>query len=146
MSAISTRTFAVETRGTTKHTATMRAQHRRQRNEFAFHRPCAWHIAAVTSDMTTSARGGKPNCSRSHCFIDKIDHHCKFFVGGISPCVERSIAHGPVADGTVTDESVLHQVHSHPIRVLVDFGYMPPNRRLKPEEIAELKAWLEHKP
>jgi hypothetical protein len=26
---------------------------------------------------------------------------------------------------------------------LVDFGYMPPNRRLKPEEVAELKAWLE---
>ena len=44
------------------------------------------------------------------------------------------------------DRDVLHQVHSHPIRVLVDFGYMPPNRRLKPEEISELKAWLEHKP
>lgn len=44
------------------------------------------------------------------------------------------------------DRDVLHQVHSHPIRVLVDFGYMPPNRRLKPEEIAELKAWLERKP
>ncbi|HAB17884.1 MAG TPA: cytochrome c [Verrucomicrobiota bacterium] len=40
----------------------------------------------------------------------------------------------------------LYQVHSHPIRVMVDFGYMPPNRRLKPEEIAELKAWLERKP
>jgi hypothetical protein len=37
-------------------------------------------------------------------------------------------------------------VQSHPIRILVDFGYMPPNRRLKPEEIAELKAWLEKKP
>jgi hypothetical protein len=30
--------------------------------------------------------------------------------------------------------------------VLVDFGYMPPNRRLKPDEIAELKEWLEQKP
>lgn len=40
----------------------------------------------------------------------------------------------------------LYQVHSHPIRVMVDFGYMPPNRRLKAEEIAELKAWLEQKP
>jgi hypothetical protein len=44
------------------------------------------------------------------------------------------------------DRAALYQVHSHSIRVLVDFGYMPPNRRLKPEEIAELKAWLEHKP
>ena len=43
------------------------------------------------------------------------------------------------------DRDALYQVHSHPIRVLVDFGYMPPNRRLKPEEIAELKAWLERK-
>jgi hypothetical protein len=44
------------------------------------------------------------------------------------------------------DRDSLYQVHSHPIRVLVDFGYMPPNRRLKPEEIAELKAWLAKKP
>lgn len=44
------------------------------------------------------------------------------------------------------DRDALYQVHAHPIRVLVDFGYMPPNRRLKPEEIAELKAWLEKKP
>ena len=44
------------------------------------------------------------------------------------------------------DRDRLYQVQSHPIRVMVDFGYMPPNRRLKPEEIAELKAWLEHKP
>lgn len=44
------------------------------------------------------------------------------------------------------DRGPLYQVHSHPIRVMVDFGYMPPNRRLKAEEIAELKAWLEHKP
>lgn len=47
------------------------------------------------------------------------------------------------ADG---DRDALYQVHSHPIRVLVDFGYMPPNRRLKPEEIAELKAWLSQGP
>jgi hypothetical protein len=44
------------------------------------------------------------------------------------------------------DRGPLFQVHSHPIRVMVDFGYMPPNRRLKPYEIAKLKAWLEHKP
>jgi len=44
------------------------------------------------------------------------------------------------------DRARLHQVQSHPIRVLVDFGYMPPNRRLKPEEIEQLKAWLERKP
>ena len=44
------------------------------------------------------------------------------------------------------DRDRLYQVQSHPIRVMVDFGYMPPNRRLKPEEISELKAWLEHKP
>lgn len=44
------------------------------------------------------------------------------------------------------DRDRLYQLQSHTIRVLVDFGYMPPNRRLKPEEIAELKAWLEHKP
>jgi hypothetical protein len=44
------------------------------------------------------------------------------------------------------DRDRLYQLQSHPIRVMVDFGYMPPNRRLKPEEIAQLKAWLEHKP
>ena len=44
------------------------------------------------------------------------------------------------------DRDRLYQLQSHSIRVLVDFGYMPPNRRLKAEEIAELKAWLEHKP
>jgi len=40
----------------------------------------------------------------------------------------------------------LYQAHAHPIRVLVDFGYMPPDRHLSPEEIAQLKAWLDHKP
>ena len=40
------------------------------------------------------------------------------------------------------DRDRLFQVHAHPIRVLVDFGHMPPDRRLKPEELAELKAWL----
>jgi hypothetical protein len=44
------------------------------------------------------------------------------------------------------DRAPLFKVHSHPMRVLVDFGYMPPNRRLKPEEIAEFKAWLGGKP
>ncbi len=37
----------------------------------------------------------------------------------------------------------LYQVQSHPIRVLVDFGHMPPDERLSREEIAELKAWLD---
>ena len=40
----------------------------------------------------------------------------------------------------------LFRAHSHPIRMLVDFGYMPPGRRLKPQELAELKSWLEAKP
>ncbi len=44
------------------------------------------------------------------------------------------------------DRLPLFKVHSHPIRVLVDFGYMPPRRRLTPEEVAELKAWLDQKP
>ncbi len=44
------------------------------------------------------------------------------------------------------DRDRLFQVQSHSIRVLVDFGYMPPNRPLKPDEIAELKAWLEASP
>lgn len=40
----------------------------------------------------------------------------------------------------------LFKAHFHPIRVLVDFGYMPPKRRLTPSEIAQLKAWLDQKP
>jgi hypothetical protein len=44
------------------------------------------------------------------------------------------------------DRLPLFRVHSHPIRILVDFGYMPPNRRLASNEIAELKAWLDQKP
>ena len=51
--------------------------------------------------------------------------------------------HTQVQDG---DRDALFRNHSHPIRVMVDFGYMPSNRRLKPEEIAELKAWLDAKP
>lgn len=47
------------------------------------------------------------------------------------------------ADG---DRGPLHKTHSHAMRVLVDFGYMPPNRRLTTDEIAQLKAWLESKP
>lgn len=39
----------------------------------------------------------------------------------------------------------LYQVHSHSIRVLVDFGYMPPGERLSSEEIAALKSWLDDK-
>jgi hypothetical protein len=44
------------------------------------------------------------------------------------------------------DRLPLFRVHSHPIRILVDFGYMPPKRSLTPAEIAELKAWLDQKP
>ncbi len=40
----------------------------------------------------------------------------------------------------------LFRVHSHPIRVLVDFGYMPPKRRLTPGEVAQLNEWLAQKP
>ncbi len=43
-------------------------------------------------------------------------------------------------DGT---REPLFGVHSHPIRILVDFGYMPPKRRLTADEIAELKGWLD---
>lgn len=39
----------------------------------------------------------------------------------------------------------LYRVHSHPIRVLVDYGYMPPKHSLSPEQVAELKQWLEMK-
>ncbi len=42
------------------------------------------------------------------------------------------------------DRAPLFKVHSHPIRVLVDFGYMPPNHHLTPAELAELKSWLDH--
>lgn len=41
--------------------------------------------------------------------------------------------------------SPLYQVHSHSIRVLVDFGYMPPDERLSPREVTQLKAWLDAK-
>ncbi len=40
----------------------------------------------------------------------------------------------------------LFKQNSHPIRVMVDFGYMPPDRRLTSEEIAELAKWLNAKP
>jgi hypothetical protein len=46
-------------------------------------------------------------------------------------------------DGT---RGSLYRVHSHPIRVLVDFGYMPPKHALTPDQVAELKNWLERKP
>ena len=70
------------------------------------------------------------------------------------PTNDPALAYGPpltlkfcakchAADG---DRAPLHRVHSHPMRVLVDFGYMPPKRRLTPEEVVELKAWLEQKP
>lgn len=40
----------------------------------------------------------------------------------------------------------LYKVHFHPMRILVDFGYMPPKHPLTPSQIAELKAWLDQKP
>ena len=40
----------------------------------------------------------------------------------------------------------LYRNHSHVMRVLIDFGYMPPKHRLTTNEIAEFKAWLEQKP
>ena len=39
----------------------------------------------------------------------------------------------------------LFQEHSHPMRILVDFGYMPPDRRLTRDEVSQLKSWLEAK-
>ncbi|RYD34123.1 MAG: hypothetical protein EOP86_11720 [Verrucomicrobiaceae bacterium] len=44
------------------------------------------------------------------------------------------------------DRAPLFKVHSHSIRVLVDYGHMPPARALRPDELAELKAWLAVKP
>ncbi len=44
------------------------------------------------------------------------------------------------------DRSPLFKVHSHPMRVLVDYGYMLPKRALTPGELTELKAWLDKKP
>lgn len=40
----------------------------------------------------------------------------------------------------------LFRVHSHPIRILVDYGYMPPKHPLTPDQIAQLKEWLDRKP
>lgn len=37
----------------------------------------------------------------------------------------------------------LYRNHAHPIRVLTDFGFMPPGRRLSKTEVGDLKAWLE---
>jgi len=44
------------------------------------------------------------------------------------------------------DRAPLFKVHAHPIRILTDFGYMPPKHRLTPDEVAALKAWLDEKP
>jgi hypothetical protein len=59
-----------------------------------------------------------------------------------TPLALRFCAKCHETDGT---RLPLFRVHSHPIRVLVDFGYMPPKRRLTPSEVTELKAWLEQK-
>jgi hypothetical protein len=40
----------------------------------------------------------------------------------------------------------LYKVHFHPMRILTDYGYMPPKHPLTPEQILELKAWLDEKP
>jgi hypothetical protein len=37
----------------------------------------------------------------------------------------------------------LYRVHSHPIRIYVDYGYMPPKHSLTAEQVAQLKEWLE---
>jgi hypothetical protein len=39
----------------------------------------------------------------------------------------------------------LYRIHTHPIRIYVDYGYMPPKHPLTADQIAELKAWLEEK-
>ena len=39
----------------------------------------------------------------------------------------------------------LYRVHSHPIRIYVDYGYMPPKHPLTPDQIAQLKTWLDEK-
>jgi hypothetical protein len=44
------------------------------------------------------------------------------------------------------DRAPLFKTQSHSIRVLVDYGHMPPSRSLSPAELAELKAWLAAKP
>lgn len=59
------------------------------------------------------------------------------------PLTLKFCARCHAADG---DRAPLYRVQSHPMRVLVDFGYMPPNRSLTTNEIAEFKAWLEQKP
>jgi hypothetical protein len=40
----------------------------------------------------------------------------------------------------------LYRIHSHPIRIYVDYGYMPPKHPLTAEQVAELKTWLNQKP
>jgi hypothetical protein len=40
----------------------------------------------------------------------------------------------------------LYKIHFHPMRVLVDFGYMPPKHALTPDQISQLKSWLDQKP
>jgi hypothetical protein len=40
----------------------------------------------------------------------------------------------------------LYRIHSHPMRIYVDYGYMPPKHRLTPEQVAQLKEWLDQKP
>lgn len=44
------------------------------------------------------------------------------------------------------DRAPLFKTQSHSIRVLTDYGHMPPNRSLNASELAELKAWLKAKP
>jgi hypothetical protein len=49
-------------------------------------------------------------------------------------------------DATDGVRQPLYRVHSHPMRVYVDYGYMPPKHHLNPDQIAQLKAWLDEKP
>ncbi len=59
------------------------------------------------------------------------------------PLTLKACAECHAADGT---RGPLFKINSHPIRVLVDFGHMPPEHRLTPDELTELKAWLKKKP
>jgi hypothetical protein len=68
-----------------------------------------------------------------------------FWKGDLPPDYGKPLALGACTKchDTDGDRAPLFKVHEHPIRVLVDYGYMPPNRRLTAEELAELKAWLD---
>lgn len=55
----------------------------------------------------------------------------------LEACTECHGAEGP--------RQPLYPIHSHPIRIYVDYGYMPPKHPLTQDQVAALKAWLEEK-